>query len=127
MPDGTNKAIMGSDMLKEFVKEEDFLVDMFKRKKEYLKMLKNDITNLKETSEKEYWTKEHLLAISSEMSELMDWINWKFWKKPEYPVNTLEIKFELMDMMHFLINLCIIWDMGPKDVFNYFSGDTYAA
>jgi len=39
MPDGTNKAIMGNEMLKEFIKEEDFLIDMFKKKEKYLKML----------------------------------------------------------------------------------------
>lgn len=124
MPDGTNKAIMSSEMLKSFVKEKDFLIDMFKKKNEYLVMLDNDITKLKDVKEKEYQTKDTVLAIMSEMSELMDWINWKHWKKAEYPINETEIKFEIMDILHFVINLCIIWDMKPQDIYNYFMSKT---
>lgn len=124
MPDGTNKAIMSSEMLKSFVKEKDFLIDMFKKKNEYLVMLDNDITKLKDVKEKEYQTKDTILAITSEMSELMDWINWKHWKKAEYPINETEIKFEIMDILHFVINLCIIWDMKPQDIYNYFMSKT---
>jgi len=78
------------------------------------------MTNLPNIKDKEYWTKEHVLMITSEMSELMDWINWKFWKKSKYPINKTELKFELVDILHFVINLFLIWDMKPKEVYDYF-------
>ncbi len=61
------------------------------------------------------WTKEMLLCIMAEAIETLDWIPWKHWKKPEKP-NADELAYEIVDMLHFWINLCFLWGIKPEDV-----------
>ena len=69
--------------------------------------------------QKERWTKEMVLAILDELSEVLGQINWKHWKN-EQPVDETEVKYELIDLWHFLMNLMLIWKMTPKDVFSMY-------
>lgn len=69
---------------------------------------------------KEYFTKEYVTAIEDECAELRSWINWKTWKKDRKVVNIEEVKYEIIDILHFWVNLCLIWGITPEDVYRYY-------
>ena len=64
-----------------------------------------------------------ILAIHAELSELLEWTNWKMWKKTRvvYSEEQLkEIHIELIDILHFWTNLCIIWRLTPEKIKEYY-------
>jgi Uncharacterized protein conserved in bacteria len=50
---------------------------------------------------KEQWIQKEVLAMISELAELLDEVNFKWWKNPK-PENADNIKDELVDILHFL-------------------------
>jgi dimeric dUTPase (all-alpha-NTP-PPase superfamily) len=70
-------------------------------------------------NEKKVWTKEYILCLIDEVSELMNQIQFKHWKKSE-DINETEVKYELIDMMHFLLSLMLVWKMDPIEVFSMY-------
>ncbi|NQT22350.1 MAG: dUTP diphosphatase [Candidatus Omnitrophica bacterium] len=78
-----------------------------------------DFDNLS-VQEKEKWTKELLIALMNEGFEALNWTNAKHWKKPVYPINKMELKYELIDMLHFLLNLMILWDITAEECFSMY-------
>lgn len=70
--------------------------------------------------EKERWTKELLVALMDEGFEALNWTNHKHWKKPVYPINETELKYEIIDMLHFLLTLMILWGMTAEDCFSMY-------
>lgn len=59
-------------------------------------------------------TKELVLAVLAELGEVLEWTNWKPWKSPvpDKP-NVEELRVELIDLQHFLINLYMLWGVTP--------------
>lgn len=49
---------------------------------------------------KEEWIQKEVLAIVSELAELLAEVNFKWWKNPK-PVNDDNVKDELVDILHF--------------------------
>jgi len=78
-----------------------------------------NLDNLKQ-KEKELLTKEYILALTAEAYEALDLINWKFWKKGKKEINVRELKFELIDIQHFLNCLYILWGMDRNEIVAYF-------
>lgn len=67
--------------------------------------------------ERDAFSKEYVLAMHAELSELLEWTNWKSWKKEkiEYDEARLrEIRLELVDLLHFWANLCVLWGLTPE-------------
>lgn len=63
------------------------------------------------------WTEDFLACISSELEETREWLPWKHWRRYEdFQLNEKEIKYELIDILHFLLNLFLVWDMTPEEV-----------
>ena len=54
-------------------------------------------------------------AIIHECVELRDEFNWKWWKQ-EKVINTDNVKEEIIDIMHFTIELCLEAEIQPNDV-----------
>jgi len=89
--------------------------DFFRRQQELQKKIGNDLGNLT-FEDREKWTKEFVLAMHAELTEVLDWINWKHWKKTrvKYDAQRInEIQMEIIDLFHFLLNLCQIWGVSP--------------
>jgi len=61
------------------------------------------------------WTKEHIIAILAECGELLETINWKHWKKPT-PVHREEVLKELVDLLHFVLAIAVVWNFGVPDI-----------
>jgi len=80
----------------------DNLYKMFRIQKEFQEQLgaKYDIQ----------YQKDMILAAHAELDECLQCIPWKPWKKNQkYDLESLQI--EIVDVMHFLINLSISCDM----------------
>lgn len=73
-----------------------------------------------DTYQKEEWTVKQFVAMSSELNELLDSVNWKWWKENKREVNIEELRFELIDVLHFLVSTMILWEMDATDVHRYY-------
>ncbi len=55
----------------------------------------------------EQWLQKQALAMMSELSELIDEVNFKWWKNPK-PVDENLVKEELVDILHFFVGMCLL-------------------
>lgn len=89
--------------------------EIFDKQKEFFNAINKD---------KEYniekLTKEYLLATLVECVEAMDEINWKIWKADKKNIDITKLKYELVDIFTFFIDLCILWDITPNELYDLF-------
>lgn len=58
------------------------------------------------------WIHEFVLCIMDELSEILNWLPWKHWKTYESSdIDDLEVRFELVDIYHFLVNIAQVMDL----------------
>ncbi len=62
------------------------------------------------------WIQKETLAIISELAELIDEVNFKWWKNPK-ELNNEAIKEELVDILHFFTSMCIKADISADDLY----------
>ena len=65
---------------------------------------------------KEVRIQKEVLAMISELSELLDEVNFKWWKNPK-PVNEAALKGELVDVLHFFVSMCLKSGMSAEELF----------
>jgi len=71
---------------------------------------------------KQAWLFDYAEALSSEVQELKDCINWKFWategKDKQYKkiLEFKNAKIEAIDCLHFLITIFQILDLTPEEI-----------
>lgn len=63
----------------------------------------------------EVWIQKETLAMISELAELIDEVNFKWWKN-EKPVNEQRVKEELVDILHFFVSMCLKMDMTAQEL-----------
>jgi dimeric dUTPase (all-alpha-NTP-PPase superfamily) len=61
------------------------------------------------------WIQKHTLAMLSELAELLDEVNFKWWKNPK-PVDIGAVKGELVDILHFFVSMCLNAGMGAEEL-----------
>lgn len=54
----------------------------------------------------EEWMQKEVLAMLSELSEVLDEVNFKWWKNKK-PVDTEALQGELVDILHFFVSMCL--------------------
>ncbi|MDP2891740.1 MAG: dUTPase [Bacillota bacterium] len=54
----------------------------------------------------EEWLQKESLAVMAELSELLNEVNYKWWKNPKQ-VDMGAVKEELVDVLHFFVSMCI--------------------
>ena len=71
------------------------------------KSLDDDIVNRRGLHgiTREEWVQKEILAIISELSEILDEVNFKWWKNPK-EVNERALKEEMIDVLHFFVSMC---------------------
>lgn len=65
-------------------------------------------------------TKNMLHAITCEIGEISDEINWKPWKSERKDVDLDLLYSELIDVVHFIIEICIMWGMDADKIYEYY-------
>ena len=63
----------------------------------------------------EEWLQKQTLAMMSELSELIDEVNFKWWKNPK-PVDGDRVKEELVDILHFFVSMCLTSGMDAQEL-----------
>jgi dimeric dUTPase (all-alpha-NTP-PPase superfamily) len=64
---------------------------------------------------REQWIQKETLAMLSELAELIDEVNFKWWKNPK-PVDDDRVKEELVDILHFFVSMCIKMGMDADEL-----------
>ena len=65
----------------------------------------------------EQWIQKDVLAMVSELAELLDEVNFKWWKNPK-PLDTEALQGELVDILHFFVSMCIRAGMDADKLYN---------
>ena len=71
--------------------------------------------NLKDISP-ETWIQKQTLAMLSEMAELLDEVNFKWWKNPK-AIDKPALKEELVDILHFFLSMCLEAGMSAEEMY----------
>lgn len=64
----------------------------------------------------EVWMQKNILAAMDELTELLNELNYKWWKNPK-PIDGEAVREELVDVLHFLISMCIRSGMTAEDLY----------
>lgn len=64
----------------------------------------------------EIWIQKEVLAIISELSEILDEVNFKWWKDPK-EVDREALKEEIVDVLHFFVSMCLKAGIGPEELY----------
>ncbi|NLT98292.1 MAG: dUTPase [Christensenellaceae bacterium] len=64
----------------------------------------------------EVWIQRETLAMLSELAELIDEVNFKWWKNPR-PVDLDNVKNELVDILHFFVSMCLKTGMDADELY----------
>ena len=88
---------------------------------EMQKLLNDDIKKKRNLTgfTKEEWMQKETLAMLSELAELIDEVNFKWWKNPK-PVDEVKVKEELVDILHFFVSMCLIYDMDAQELYDMY-------
>lgn len=62
------------------------------------------------------WVQKEILAIIAELGELLNEVNFKWWKNPR-ELDPSAIKEEVVDILHFFISLCLKLGITPQELF----------
>lgn len=62
------------------------------------------------------WLQKDILAMLSELGELLHETNFKWWKNPK-TLNRDLVKEELVDILHFFISMCLKLDITPQELY----------
>ncbi len=69
----------------------------------------------------EEWLQRQTLAMISELAELLEEVNFKWWKNP-HELSKTNIHEELSDILHFFISMCIEAGMTADDLYHVYVG-----
>ena len=67
----------------------------------------------------EEWIQKQTLAVMSELAELLNEVNFKWWKNPK-EVNEKNVKEELIDILHFFVGMCNRIGMSSTELFKIY-------
>lgn len=67
----------------------------------------------------EQWIQKETLAMLSELAELLDEVNFKWWKNPK-EINNQAVKEELVDILHFFVSMCLKMNMTAQELFEMY-------
>lgn len=62
------------------------------------------------------WIQRQILALISELAEVMDEVNFKWWKNKK-PINGDNLKDEIVDVFHFFVSMCLTAGMDAEELF----------
>lgn len=72
-------------------------------------------------SDKIQFIKDMHIAITDELHELLGEVDWKPWTHGDRGINYAGAKKELVDVWHFFMNLMIVLDVTPDELFAFYT------
>ncbi|MEG1524057.1 MAG: dUTPase [Clostridia bacterium] len=69
---------------------------------------------------KDIWLQKEVLAMISELSEVLDEVNFKWWKNPK-ELDDNAIRGELVDVLHFFVSMCLKSGMTADELFDRYT------
>ena len=66
------------------------------------------------------WLRNYALAMTQEISELVDSTNWKWWRTRVDLFDEQNLKVELVDILHFWVSACQVMGLSAEDVFRMY-------
>lgn len=63
------------------------------------------------------WMQKEVLAMISELSEVLDEVNFKWWKNPK-EIDRDALRNELVDVLHFFVSMCLVSGMDADELFD---------
>ncbi len=94
------------------------LKKIFNEQKEFQKFF-YDPDNISSEDQIKF-TKEYILSVHRELSEVLDTLPWKLHRKEDKIQTESNTREEIIDCFKFLLNLCIIWKITPEEFANEF-------
>jgi len=95
---------------------------IWKRQKDFNELLKNKANTIEE---KEALTKEFILHLITEATELLNEINWKMHREKVYnkynPIKESRLKDEIIDIFKYWLSIAQFWNMSPKEFISEFN------
>ncbi len=70
----------------------------------------------KDRAQQNEWVRNYSLAMSQEISELVDSTNWKWWRSKVDLFDEQNLKVELVDILHFWVSACQVMGLEAEDV-----------
>ena len=67
------------------------------------------------------WLRNYALAMTQEISELVDSTNWKWWRTKADLFNEQNLKVELVDILHFWVSACQVLGLSADDVYRMYT------
>lgn len=67
------------------------------------------------------WIQKDVLAIISELGELLDEVNFKWWKNTK-PIDYDALHEEMVDILHFFVSMCIRAGLDADMLYNIYVG-----
>ena len=64
----------------------------------------------------ETWLQKQTLAMISELAELLEEVNFKWWKNP-HELRPDCVREELSDILHFFVSMCLRAGMSAEDLY----------
>ena len=106
-------------LIREWAEAEDKLSGLIQAQRSYIIEL-HDIDSM-DGSQRTELTLKILQAIAHELAELREWLPWKYWKKysKHFNYEIDEIRFEIADIVCFVLDLALIWGMNEQDIHDY--------
>lgn len=67
----------------------------------------------------EEWLQKQTLAIVAELAEVLDESNYRWWKTKK-PLNEAQIKEEIIDVLHFVLSMCVAAGMDSDEIYSVY-------
>ncbi len=65
------------------------------------------------------WIQKRILALLSELAEVLDEVRFKWWKNAE-PIDADALKEELVDVLHFYIGMCVDAGLSADELYEIY-------
>ncbi|BAS28403.1 dUTPase [Limnochorda pilosa] len=62
------------------------------------------------------WVQKEVLAMVSELAEILDEVSFKWWKDPR-PLDHGRLTEEMVDLLHFFLSTCLKLGITPDELF----------
>lgn len=103
---------------------QDLLEEIFQKQKAFGSKF-CPFGQIKHDEERWYWFNEFLDCVVDELMEVQGCLPWKHWKNYEdFEIDPVEIRFEIIDILHFVVSLALLEYISPEDIYRDQERDT---